>query len=107
MSYFCKHFFNTKTMKKADLIATISEETGIEKNIVRKVIETYTELIKINLSKGEPVHYRGFGSFILKYRRPKKGRIISRKETILIPGHYIPAFKPANEFLNKIKESIK
>lgn len=94
-------------MKKADLILTIAEETGIEKNIVKKVIETYAELIKENLSRGEPVHYRGFGSFILKYRRPKKGRIISRGETILIPGHYIPVFKPSDEFLNKVKENVK
>jgi len=94
-------------MKKSDLINAISEETGVEKNTVRKVIETYTELVKKSLINGETVHFRGFGSFMLKYRRPKKGRIILRNETILIPGHYIPSFKPADEFVKLIKESVK
>ncbi len=90
-------------MRKIDLVKNISEQTGISKIDVLLVIETMTKEIKLNLSKGEELFLRGFGSFIIKKRAAKKGRIIKRNQTIIIPEHYIPAFKPCKEFTQKLK----
>ncbi|HPW26822.1 MAG TPA: HU family DNA-binding protein, partial [Tenuifilaceae bacterium] len=50
---------------------------------------------------------RGFGSFIVKKRAQKTARNISKNTTIIIPEHYIPSFKPAKTFVNKVKNHVK
>ena len=71
-------------MTKADLVAEISEKTGIEKVQVQATVETFMESIKSSLTKGENVYLRGFGSFIVKERAAKTGRNISKNTTIII-----------------------
>jgi DNA-binding protein HU-beta len=44
------------------------------------------------------------GSFITKKRAAKIGRNIKKNIAVEIPEHYIPAFKPAKEFVQDIKE---
>jgi DNA-binding protein HU-beta len=90
-------------MTKAELVAEISEKTGIEKNVALQVVEATMKVIKQKMSTGENIYLRGFGSFIVKRRAKKIGRIISRNTTIVIPAHSIPAFRPARVFANKIK----
>jgi DNA-binding protein HU-beta len=51
------------------------------------------------------VYVRGFGSFIIKHRKEKVGRIISKNRSIVIPAHYVPSFKPAKVFVDKVKNS--
>jgi DNA-binding protein HU-beta len=60
--------------------------------------------IKFSLSKGENIYIRGFGSFITKKRAAKIGRNIKRNTAVQIPAHFIPAFKPAKEFMQEVKK---
>ncbi|MDD2226929.1 MAG: HU family DNA-binding protein, partial [Dysgonamonadaceae bacterium] len=62
---------------------------------------------KDSLANNENVYLRGFGSFIVKKRAQKTARNISKNTTIIIPEHYIPAFKPAKSFVAKVKENVK
>ena len=59
--------------------------------------------VKTSLTDGENVYLRGFGSFIVKKRAQKTGRNISKNTTIIIPEHFVPAFKPAKVFVDKVK----
>lgn len=94
-------------MTKADLINQIADETGIEKMVVSHTVETFFSLVKSNMSNGHNIYVRGFGSFINKKRKKKIARNISRNTAIVIDEHYIPSFKPAKIFTNKIKNSDK
>lgn len=94
-------------MTKADIIAEIAEKTGIEKVDVHVTVEAFMKSVKTSLTKGENVYLRGFGSFIVKKRAQKTGRIISKNTTIVIPEHYVPAFKPAKNFTDKVKNNTK
>ena len=58
-------------MRKADLVAAISEKTGVPKVDVLVALETFFKEVKGSLSQGENVYIRGFGSFVIK-RRAKK-----------------------------------
>lgn len=91
-------------MRKADLISRISEKTGISKVDVLVTLETMFKEIKQTLGEGENIYIRGFGSFITKKRAAKIGRNIKKNVAVKIPEHYIPAFKPAREFVEEIKE---
>jgi DNA-binding protein HU-beta len=58
------------------------------------------------MESGENVYLRGFGSFVLKKRAEKTGRNISKNTTLIIPAHYIPAFKPAKTFAESVKSNV-
>ena len=90
-------------MTKAELVGIISKRTGIERNAVLVTIEAFMEEVKASLEKGEDVHLRGFGSFVVKHRAQKTGRILSQNTTIVIPAHDAPAFKPAAVFVDRAK----
>ena len=92
-------------MRKVDIINQISEKTGIPKVDVLVTLEAFFKEVKENLSKGENIYVRGFGSFITKRRAAKIGRNIKKNIAVEIPEHYIPAFKPAKEFVQEIKQS--
>jgi len=94
-------------MTKADIVDQISEKTGIEKTQVLHTVEAFMTSVKSSLSNGDNVYLRGFGSFIVKRRAQKTGRIISKNTTIVIPAHNVPAFKPSKTFANKIKNNEK
>jgi DNA-binding protein HU-beta len=70
-------------------------------------MESFFSVIKDNLSKGEPIYVRGFGSFVNKKRAHKIARNISKNTSIEIPEHYIPSFKPAKSFVEQVKSSAK
>mgnify|MGYP001545698425 FL=1 len=91
-------------MRKADLINRISEKTGIPKVDVLVTLENFFTEVKQSLGEGENIYIRGFGSFITKKRAAKIGRNIKKNTAVEIPEHYIPAFKPAKEFVQQIKE---
>jgi len=92
-------------MRKADLVNQIAEKTGIPKVDVLVSLETLLKEIKKSLAKGENVYIRGFGSFITKKRAAKIGRNIKKNVAVHIPEHFIPAFKPAKEFILDVKKS--
>ncbi len=94
-------------MTKADIVANISENLGLEKTEVQGTVEAFMKEVKDSLESGENVYLRGFGSFIIKKRAEKTGRNISKNTTIKIPAHNIPAFKPSKVFLEGVKEKVK
>ena len=91
-------------MTKAEIVNEVAKATGIEKIAVQSVVESFMEHVKDSLVKGNPVYLRGFGSFIIKHRAEKAARNITKKTTMTMPAHDIPAFKPAKVFVNAVKE---
>ena len=94
-------------MRKADVVTQVSDLTGVPKVDVLVTLEAFFREVKNSLKNGENVYVRGFGSFITKKRARKIGRIIKRNEAIVIPEHFIPAFKPAKNFVDAIKKGRK
>ncbi len=93
-------------MTKAEIVASISEKSGIEKADVLRVVEDFMKEVKGSLESNENVYLRGFGSFIIKKRAEKTGRNISKNTTIKIPAHNIPSFKPAKVFVEGVKKNV-
>lgn len=90
-------------MTKSDIVNEISRSTGLEKSAVLTTIEKFMETVKDSMAHGENVYLRGFGSFIIKTRKEKTARNISKNTTIKIPEHKIPAFKPSRVFMDEVK----
>jgi DNA-binding protein HU-beta len=90
-------------MTKADIVREISKDSGIDKQSVLTSVESFMDIVKSSLARGENVYLRGFGSFIVKRRAQKTARNISKNTTIIIPEHNIPSFKPAKTFHDQVK----
>ena len=93
-------------MTKAELGSKIAEKPGVEKLTTLTIIESMMNEIKSSISENEAVFLRGFGTFKPKKRAQKTGRNIKKNTTIIIPQHYIPAFKPAKVFVEKVKQNL-
>lgn len=91
-------------MTKAEIVNEISNKTAVDKQTVLTIVEAFMTTVKGSLAKNENVYLRGFGSFIVKERAEKTARNISKQETITIPAHKIPAFKPCKTFVSAVKK---
>lgn len=90
-------------MTKADIVNEISRSTGLEKAAVLQTVEKFMDVVKESMANGNNVYLRGFGSFIIKTRKEKTARNISKNTSIIIPEHKVPAFKPSRVFLDEVK----
>ena len=90
-------------MTKIEIVREIASKTGLPTKDVLVIVESLMESIKSSMAEGEEIFLRGFGSFIIKRRAEKTARNISKNTTVIIPAHDIPAFKPAKEFMDKLK----
>jgi len=92
-------------MTKAEIVNAVSDKTGIDRTTVLTSIQAFINTVMDNMSEGECIYLRGFGSFVLKKRATKTGRNITKNTTVIIPEHTIPMFRPAKDFLNIVKDT--
>ncbi len=85
-------------MTKAEIVAEISRQTGVEKDKALKVVEALMVTIKDQIASGEDIFLRGFGTFTTKIRAAKVGRLIKENKSVVVPEHKIPYFKPCEDF---------
>lgn len=93
-------------MIKAQIVDTISQRTGIEKEAVKVTVDAFMESIIESLVGGNYVSLRGFGNFIVK-KKPPKNFHAAPGRWILIPEHNEPFFKPCDEFKELVKKNVK
>lgn len=94
-------------MTKAEIVTKIADQTGINKSDVLITIESFINVVKSSMEDGDDIFIRGFGSFVNKKRAKKVARNISKNTAIVIDAHFVPTFKPAKEFVDKVKSSPK
>ncbi len=93
-------------MIKQDMIDNIANSTGLTKVEVEAVInESFIEIIN-SLSKNENIELRGFGSFSVKHRMPKKARNPRTGDPIFLPERYVPVFKPSKLMKDTVNKKL-
>jgi DNA-binding protein HU-beta len=89
-------------MNKADLVNSISEQTGLTKTKSNQVVDVLTSVIAETLSKGEKVTLVGFGTFTTTDRNARKGRNPKTGEVIEIPAKRVAKFKAGSELTKNV-----
>lgn len=92
-------------MTKAEVIAQIADQTGLDKADVQIAVESFVSVVKNSMADGENIYIRGFGSFVNRKRAKKIARDILKNTAIVIDEHYVPSFKPSKVFVEKVKNS--
>lgn len=89
-------------MNKADLVNSISEQTGLTKTKSNKVLDVITQVIAETLSNGDKVTLVGFGTFTTSERTARKGRNPKTGEVIEIPAKRVAKFKAGTELTKNV-----
>ncbi len=96
------------TMTKSELIERmVAKQQQLSGKDVELAIKTILEQMSQALSSGDRIEIRGFGSFSLHYRAPRKGRNPKTGDAVLLAGKYVPHFKPGKEMRERVNESMK
>jgi DNA-binding protein HU-beta len=85
-------------VNKNDLVAEVSDRTGMARADVARVVDTATEVIKASVSRGRRVALVGFGTFERRQRRPRVGRNPHTGDAVHIPARRMPSFRPGTAF---------
>jgi DNA-binding protein HU-beta len=97
----------TKTIKflimnKADLIAKISDDTGVTKTQANAALDSFVEAVTKTLKGGGKVTLVGFGTFSVSRRKARKGRNPQTGAEINIKARKVARFKAGKELASKM-----
>jgi len=89
-------------MTKIEIIQNVYEKLGFSKKESADIVETVFELIKDKLAQGEKVKISGFGNFIVKEKRSRRGRNPQTGEEISITARRVLTFKSSQVLLKAL-----
>lgn len=82
-------------MTKADIVNEVYQKVGFSKKESAEVVDLLFEIIKETLERAENVKISGFGSFVLRQKRARRGRNPQTGEEIEITPRRVLTFKPS------------
>ncbi len=86
-----------ESMTKAALVEQVARVADLTKKHSEVIVETVVRSIIDALHRGEKIELRGFGSFRLRRREPRKGRNPKTGDRVEVPSKRVPYFKPGKE----------
>jgi DNA-binding protein HU-beta len=90
-------------MNKAELVAEIAKETKSTKKVVEETLNSFMDVVKKTLKKGEKITLVGFGTFQVRQRKATTGINPQTKEKIKIPAKKVAKLQfsdSVNDMLN-------
>lgn len=88
-------------MTKADIVEKIYEKIGLSKEESSRIVELVLELIKETLVTGERIKISGFGNFVVRQKRSRRGRNPQTGDEIEISARRVLTFK-SSPILKKV-----
>ena len=95
-------------MTKSELIEAISaRQAQLSSKDVELAVKTVLEHMSQALAAGERIEIRGFGSFSLHFREPRRGRNPQTGDSVALTGKFVPHFKPGKELRERVNLSLQ
>jgi integration host factor subunit alpha len=82
-------------MTKVDIVESIYEKVGFSKKEVAKIVESVFDIIKESLQQEDKIKISGFGNFVIRKKRARRGRNPQTGSDIEISSRRILTFKPS------------
>ena len=95
------------SMTKAALVEEVARVADLTKKHSEVIVETVFRSIIDALHRGEKIELRGFGSFRLRRREPRKGRNPKTGDRVEVPSKRVPYFKPGKELKELINRETE
>jgi len=90
------------TVTKETLVNRVYDEVGLSKATSKKVVEALIELIKESLENGEDVLISGFGKFVVRDKKARRGRNPQTGEEIQLRARRVVTFKISSVLKKKM-----
>ena len=90
-------------LTKAEIINHLFEEIGLNKREAKEFIETFFEVIKLELENGNDVKISGFGNFNLRDKAARPGRNPKTGEDVTISERRVVTFKSGLKLRSKLE----
>lgn len=93
-------------MTKADIIENVYERVGgFSKKEAAEIVETIFLLIKQTLATNEKIKISGFGNFLVREKKERKGRNPQTGKPITIQHRHVLNFKPSQVLKNALNQN--
>lgn len=90
-------------MTRAELIERLSNLfPQLTQKDIDLTVRVMLDKLSQTLANGGRAEIRGFGSFALNYRPPRKGRNPKTGVSVQIPAKYVPHFKAGKELRERV-----
>lgn len=83
----------TVALTKEQIINQVYEQTQMPKSRSRDVVESVLEIIKASLADGEDILISGFGKFMVKHKRARRGRNPQTNADLQLRARKVVVFK--------------
>lgn len=91
-------------MRKADLADKVVMKLGVSRKESADIIGLVLDTIKETLRKGETVKIAGFGNFVVRQKKARKGRNPKTGEEIGITPRRVVTFRPSQVFKQSVNQ---
>ena len=91
------------TITKNSLVNLLHDEVGLNKREAKEFIETFFEVIKLELENGNDVKISGFGNFNLRDKASRPGRNPKTGEDVTISERRVVTFKSGIKLRSKLE----
>jgi integration host factor subunit beta len=90
-------------MTRSELIQKLADQNHrLSTSDMQLSIKVILDAMCNVLAKGGRIEMRGFGSFTLNYKPPRKGRNPKSGEPVMVPAKYVPHFKAGKELRERV-----
>jgi integration host factor subunit alpha len=83
------------TITRKELAAILSEKTGFTVKESAEFLDRVFEILTETLETGEKIKIHGFGNFVVREKRARRGRNPKTGEPLQISGRRVVTFKPS------------
>jgi integration host factor subunit alpha len=92
-------------LTKEQIINQVYEKTQMPKSRSRDVVESVLEIIKATLAEGEDILISGFGKFMVKDKRARRGRNPQTNDDLQLRARKVVVFKTSGVLREHINNS--
>jgi integration host factor subunit beta len=93
-------------MTRSELIQQLAVKfSQLTVSDIDMAVRTILDEMSRTVAKGRRVEVRGFGSFGINRRPPRKARNPKSGATVMVPAKYAPHFKPGKELRERVDNS--
>ena len=82
-------------LTKIEIVNMLYEHIGLPKNGCIRIVESFFDIIKSEIEKGNPVMVSGFGKWTVKAKRERKRRNPQTGENVTIEARKVVTFRPS------------
>ncbi len=82
-------------LTKIDIVDILYEHIGIPRIECIRIVESFFDIAKFELEKGNPVMVSGFGKWTVKSKKARRGRNPQTGEDVNIEARKVATFRPS------------